>query len=92
MYFSSNQINNYSQNNYYYSKNIIITSKNKFNNIFSLDKNIKNKYIEIEIRMPPKLYKTNLHPIFNMDELDMENYSLYNQQNIIFSPNSVFKC
>ena len=38
----------------------------------------------MEIRLPPKLYKTNLHPIFNMDELDLEDYSLYNQQNIIF--------
>ena len=91
-YIKEKKINNFEVNNYYSSPNFLITSKNKFNNIFSLDKNIKNKYIEIEIRMPPKLYKTNLHPIFNMDELDMENYSLYNQQNIIFSPNSVFKC
>ena len=93
MYFSSNQINNYSQNNYYYSKNILITSKNKFNNIYSLfKKEDKKNYIEIEIRIPSKLYTTNVHHIFNIDEIDISDYSLYNEENIIFLPNTVFKC
>ena len=91
-YISEKEINSYEVNNYYSSPNFLITSKNKFNNVLSLDKIDKNKFLEMEIRIPPKLYKTNLHPIFNMDELDMDNYSLYNQQNIIFSSNSVFKC
>ena len=91
-YMNEKQIINFEVNNYYSSPNFLITSKNKFNNIISLDKNIIKKYYEMEIRLPPKLYKTNLHPIFNMDELDLEDYSLYNQQNIIFFSNSVFKC
>ena len=48
--------------------------------------------MEIEIRIPPKYYESNLHPIFNMDEFDIGKYSLYNEKNIIFSSNSVFKC
>ena len=91
-YIPEKHINNYSTNNYYSSPNFLITSKNKFNNILSLDKTQNNKFIEIEIRIPPKFYKANLHPIFNMDELELDNYSLYNQQNIVFSANSVFKC
>ena len=93
MYFSPNQINKYSQNDYYYSKQILITSKNKFNNVYSLfNKNKTENYIEIEIRIPPKSYSTNMHPIFNMDEIDISDYSLYNEENIIFLPNTVFKC
>ena len=58
----------------------------------SLDKSLQKNFLEVEIRITPKYYSTNLHPIFNMDEIDLENYSLYNEQNIIFSPHTVFKC
>ena len=92
IYFPDSHLIKYFSNNYYCTQNFLITSKNKFNNILNLDTNIKNNFFEIEIRIPPKFYKTNLHPIFNIDELDLEDYSLYNEQNVIFSPNSVFKC
>ena len=94
IYFPSNHINKYSQNNYYCSQNFLITSKNKFNNIYSLfDKNTQKNFIEIEIRIPPKLcLSSNLHPIFNIDEFDIGDYSLYNEETILFFANSVFKC
>ena len=91
-YFPINYIKNFYVNNYYFSQGFIITSKNKFNNISSLDKKIEKDFMEIEIRIPPKYYESNLHPIFNMDEFDIGKYSLYNEKNIIFSSNSVFKC
>ena len=92
-YFPSSHLIKYSQNNYYLSQNFLITSKNKFNNVYSLfDKNAQKNNIEIEIRIPPKFYTTNLHPIFNMDEFDIGDYSLYHEKNIIFSANTVFKC
>ena len=91
-YFPINYIKNFYLNNYYFSQGFIITSKNKFNNISSLDKKIEKDFMEIEIRIPPKYYESNLHPIFNMDEFDIGKYSLYNEKNIIFSSNSVFKC
>ena len=34
----------------------------------------------------------NLHPLFNIDELDLSKFSLYGEENIIFFSNSVFKC
>ena len=92
IYFPENHISYFSQNNYYSSPNFLITSKNKFNNIISLDKSVRKNFLEVEIRITPKYYSINLHPIFNMDEIDLENYSLYNEQNIIFSANTVFKC
>lgn len=92
IYFPVEQIKKFYQNNYYYANNFLISSKNKFNDIFKYDINSKNKYIEIEIRIPKKNYKTNLHPIFNMEEFHLGNYSLYGEENIIFSSNSVFKC
>ena len=94
MYLANNQINSFSQNNYYCSQNFLITSKNKFNNVYSLfDSKTKKNFYEIEIRIPPKLYlSSNLHPIFNMDEFDIGDYSLYNEETIIFSANTVFKC
>ena len=91
-YFPINYIKNFYVNNYYFSQGFIITSKNKFNNISSLDKKIEKDFMEIEIRIPPKYYESNLHPIFNIDEFDIGKYSLYNEKNIIFSSNSVFKC
>ena len=91
-YFPINYIKNFYVNNYYFSQGFIITSKNKFNNISSLDKKIEKDFMEIEIRIPPKYYESNLHPIVNMDEFDIGKYSLYNEKNIIFSSNSVFKC
>ena len=91
-YFPINYIKNFYVNNYYFSQGFIIASKNKFNNISSLDKKIEKDFMEIEIRIPPKYYESNLHPIFNMDEFDIGKYSLYNEKNIIFSSNSVFKC
>ena len=92
IYFSIKQIKNFYENNYFFSKNFLLTSKNKFNNIIEYDTESKDKYVEIEIRIPKKNYVTNLHPIFNIDEIDIGKYSLYNEQNIIFQNNSVFKC
>ena len=46
---------NFYENNYYFSPNLLITSKNKFNNISSIDKGIRKMFDEIEIRIP-KLY------------------------------------
>ena len=92
IYFNIKQINNYYENNYYFCNNFLLTSKNKFNNIFKYDIESKNKYVEVEIRIPKRNYVTNLHPMFNIDEFDIGKYSLYNEQNIIFSSNSVFKC
>ena len=92
-YFPSNQMIKYSQNNYYLSQNFLITSQNKFNNVYSLlDENTKKNFLEIEIRISQNLYFSNTHPIFNMDEFDIGDYSLYHEKNIIFLANSVFKC
>ena len=92
IYFGKENIKNYYENDYYNNNNFLITSKNKFNNIFLYDKEIKKQFLEIEIRIAKKNYVTNLHPLFNMDEFDIGNYSLYNHKNIIFPCNSVFKC
>ena len=92
MYLPINYMKNYYENNFYCSQNFLITSKNKFNHIFSLDRKSKKDYVEVEIRIPPKYYKSNLHPMFNMDEFNIGKYCLYNEENIIFSSNSVFKC
>ena len=92
IYFPSIQIKKFYENDYFFCNNFLLTSKNKFNNILLYDTESKNKYVELEIRIPKKKYVTNLHPMFNMDEIDIEKYSLYNEQNIIFQSNSVFKC
>ena len=92
IYFGIKQIKKFYENNYFFCNNFLLTSKNKFNNIFKYDKESENEYVEIEIRIFKRNYITNLHPMFNMDEFDIEKYSLYNEQNIIFSSNSVFKC
>ena len=92
IYFSIKQIKKFYENNYYFCSNFLLTSKNKFNNILIYDTESKNNFVEIEIRIPKKNYTTNLHPIFNMDEIDIGKYSLYNEQNIVFQSNSVFKC
>ena len=92
IYFGIKQIKKFYENNYFFCNNFLLTSKNKFNNIFKFDKELRNKYVEIEIRISKRNYITNLHPMFNMDEFDIEKYSLYNEQNLIFSSNSVFKC
>ena len=83
---------NFYENNYYFSPNLLITSKNKFNNIALIDKNIRKKYDEIEIRVPRKYSEINYHPLFNNNEFDLEDFSLYNEQNIVFPLNSIFKC
>ena len=83
---------NFFENNYYFSPNLLITSKNKFNKINLIDKNIKKNFDEIEIRIPKKYCEINYHPLFNNYEYDVENYSLYNERNIIFPLNSIFKC
>ena len=80
------------ENNHYFSPNLLITSKNKFNNIYLIDKNIKKKYDEIEIRIPQKYCEINYHPLFNNNEFDIGAFSLYDEQNIIFPMNSIFKC
>ena len=92
IYFSVNQIKKFYENDYFLCNNFLITSKNKFNNIFLYDKTSRKDFVEIEIRIPKNNYITNLHPIFNIDEYDIGEYSLYNEKNIIFSSNSVFKC
>lgn len=93
IYLPINQLIQFSPHNYYASHNFVITSKNKFKNIYSLfDSESKKNFMEIEIRIPPKVCISNIHPIFNMDELDIGGYSLYNEKNIIFLPNNVFKC
>jgi len=83
---------NFYENNYYFSSSLFITSKNKFTNIALSDKSINEKYNEIEIRIPKKYSEINYHPLFNNNEFDIGDFSLYNEQNIIFPPNSVFKC
>ena len=83
---------NFYENNHYFSPNLLITSKNKFNNIYLIDKNIKKKYDEIEIRIPQKYCEINYHPLFNNNEFDIGAFSLYDEQNIIFPMNSIFKC
>ena len=85
-------LKNFYENNYYFSPNLLVTSKNKFNNIYLVDKNIRKKYDEIEIRIPKKYCEINYHPLFNNNEIDIEKYSLYNEQNVIFPLNSIFKC
>ena len=83
---------NFYENNYYFSPNLLMTSKNKFNNIACIDKSISQLYDEIEIRIPKKYCEINYHPLFNNNEYDIEDYSLYNEKNIIFPLNSIFKC
>ena len=83
---------NFYENNYYFSSSLLITSKNKFNNIALSDKTINEKYDEIEIRIPKKYSEINYHPLFNNNEFDIGDFSLYKEQNIIFPTNSVFKC
>ena len=95
IYLPKNENNlrkNFFENNYYCSQNLLITSKNRFNKIGLIDKSIKKDFDEIEIRIPKKYSEINYHPLFNNYEYDIENYSLYNEQNIIFPLNSVFKC
>ena len=92
IYFPIQQIKKFYENDYFFCNNFLLTSKNKFNNIFNYDIESKKDFMEIEIRIPKKNYAANLHPMFNLDEFDIEKYSLYNEQNIIFSSNSVFKC
>ena len=49
MYLANNQINSFSQNNYYCSQNFLITSKNKFNNVYSLfDSKTKKNFYEMK--------------------------------------------
>ena len=83
---------NFYEYNYYFSSSLLITSKNKFNNIALSDKNINENYNEIEIRIPQKYSEINYHPLFNNSEFDIGDFSLYKEQNIIFPSNSVFKC
>ena len=83
---------NFYENNYYFSSYLLVSSKNKFNNIALSDKTINEKFNEVEIRIPKKYSEINYHPIFNNSEYDLSNFSLYNEQNIIFPSNSVFKC
>jgi len=92
IYLNNNQMSQFYENDYFYCKNFLLTSKNKFNNILQYDIESKKKFMEIEIRIPKRNYISNLHPIFNLDEYNIERYSLYNEQNIIFPSNSVFKC
>ena len=80
------------ENNYYFSSGLLITSKNKFNNIAFIDKTVKENFNEIEIRIPEKYCEINHHPLFNNNEYDIGDFSLYNEQNVIFPCNSVFKC
>ena len=56
------------------------------------DKSIEKIYNEVEIRIPKKYSEINYHPLFNNNEFDIGDFSLYNEQNIIFPSNSVFKC
>ena len=83
---------NFYENNYYFSPNFLITSKNKFNNIALIDKKIRKNYDEIEIRIPRKYSEINYHPLFNNNEFDIGELSLYNENNIVFPLNSIFKC
>ena len=83
---------NFYENNYYFSSNLLITSKNKFNNISSIDKSISRFYDEVEIRIPKKYCEINYHLLFNNNEFNIEQYSLYNEKNLIFPLNSIFKC
>ena len=83
---------NFYENNYYFSPNLLISSKNKFNNISSIDKSISKNYDEIEIRIPKKYCEINYHLLFNNNEFDIEAFSLYNERNMIFPLNSIFKC
>lgn len=83
---------NFYENNYYFSSNLLITSKNKFSNIALSDKSINENYNEIEIRIPKKYSEINYHPLFNNSEFDLDEFSLYNERNVIFPSNSVFKC
>ena len=83
---------NFYENNYYFSPNLLITSKNKFNNISSIDKSISRLYDEVEIRIPKKYCEINYHLLFNNNEYNIEQYSLYNEKNLIFPLNSIFKC
>ena len=83
---------NFYENNYYFTSSLLITSKNKFNNIADNDKSINKEYNEVEIRIPKKYSEINYHPLFNNNEFDLSDFSLYNEQNIIFPSNSVVKC
>ena len=83
---------NFFENNYYFSSSLLITSKNKFNNIAIADKSINQKYNEVEIRIPKKYSEINYHPLFNNNEFDLTDFSLYKEENIIYPSNSVFKC
>ena len=83
---------NFYENNYYFSSSILVTSQNKFKNIAESDKSINEEYNEVEIRIPKKYCEINYHPLFNNNEFDIGNFSLYDEQNILFPSNSVFKC
>ena len=80
------------ENNYYIAPGLVITSNNKFNNIGEYDKKFNDKYYELEIRTPIKHCEINYHPTFSNTEYNIQKYSLYNEENIIFPSDSVFKC
>ena len=86
----------FQENNFYFSSNMILASKNKFNYFMNkkheLNNNNKNneKYVLIEIHIPEFEYNPQKKILFNMNVYDLSNYS--NEKIILFPCNSVFKC
>ena len=70
-------LKNFYENNYYFSPNLLVTSKNKFNNIHLVDKNIKKKFDEIEIRIPKKYCEINYHPLFNNTSTNRSSFIIH---------------
>lgn len=101
-YFNKETYNNkllkdiFQENNFYFSSNMILASKNKFNYFMNkkheLNNNNKNneKYVLIEIHIPEFEYNPQKKILFNMNVYDLSNYS--NEKIILFPCNSVFKC
>ena len=80
-YYSENV---YVPKKYYYSSDLILTSKTKFN----INGPFKdNKEIEIIVNKPPM---NNI--CFNISPFDMTKYSIYNNSEVVFPNNSVFYC
>ena len=82
----------FQENNFYFSSNMILASKNKFNYFMNKKLNNKNieKYVLIEIHIPENYYNPHKKILFNMNVYDLSNFS--NEKIILFPCNSVFKC
>ena len=102
-YFNKETYNNkllkdiFQENNFYFSSNMILASKNKFNYFMNKKHELNNnnnknneKYVLIEIHIPEFEYNPQKKILFNMNVYDLSNYS--NEKIILFPCNSVFKC